>query len=416
MTINARKFILRDGAQVTTATYGEGAAGDLTVNASDSVEIIGTSVGQNGIRPSGISSPTFASGKGGNLTINTSRLLVSDGADISVQTSAQFQNQQLILASGKAGNLTVNASELVEVVGKAANNFSSKLASSTRNSGNAGNLTISTKRLVVRDEAEISVSSKFITPPPSLTLIGDTTNLGNAGELKITADSILLDNQGKFISETDSANGGNINLQLKDLLLMRRNSQISTNAGKAEFLGDGGNININIANGFIVAIPEENSDITANAFTGNGGKVDINAVGIFGIQPRSRDELTELLSPQNPSELNPRKLLTSDITAISQQNPNLNGELNIIATDVEPTRQLVELPEIPVDTKVSQVCRFRRGNQSEFVFTSRGGLPPLPNEALREDSALGVGWVEGERGRGGEGEMVSHSRGVVSLR
>ncbi len=180
---------------------------------------------------------------------------------------------------------------------------------------------------------------------------------------------------------------------------MRRNSRISTNAGKAEFLGDGGNISINIPNGFIVAIPEENSDITANAFTGNGGKVDINAVGIFGIQPRSRDELTELLSPQNPSELNPQELLTSDITAISQQNPNLNGELNIIATDVEPTRQLVELPEIPVDTKVSQVCRFRRGNQSEFVFSRRGGLPPLPSEALREDSALGVGWVEGEMGR-----------------
>ncbi len=59
LAINARKFILRDGAQVTTATYGEGAAGDLTVNASDSVEIIGTSVGQNGIRPKWNVQPYF---------------------------------------------------------------------------------------------------------------------------------------------------------------------------------------------------------------------------------------------------------------------------------------------------------------------------------------------------------------------
>ncbi len=245
------------------------------------------------------------------------------------------------------------------------------------------------------------MSSLFTQIPQNVTVIGNVSNIGNAGELRITADSILLDNQGKLISETDSANGGNINLQLQDLLLMRRNSQISTNAGKAQQIGDSGNININIPNGFIVAVPSENSDITANAFTGNGGRVDINAVGIFGIQPRSRDELTTLLATDKPSELNPQELLTSDITAISQQNPNLNGELNIIATDVEPTRQLVELPEIPVDTKVSQVCRFRRGNQSQFVFTRRGGLPPLPSEALKEDSALGVDWVEGEIGRGG---------------
>ena len=196
--------------------------------------------------------------------------------------------------------------------------------------------------------------------------------------------------------------------------MLRRNSQISTNAGKAGLDGDGGNINIDIANGFIVALPEENSDITANAFTGAGGRVDINATGIFGIQPRSRDELIEILATNEASELNPQELLTSDITAISQQNPNLNGELNILAQDVQPTREVVETPEIPVDIKVSQVCRFRRGNQSEFVFTRRGGLPPLPSGVLKSDSALGVDWIEGrgaegQRGRGADGQKAKQN-------
>ncbi|MEM1395195.1 MAG: filamentous hemagglutinin N-terminal domain-containing protein, partial [Cyanobacteria bacterium P01_H01_bin.150] len=394
ITINARKLVIQNGAQVLTTTYGKGAAGNIIVNASDSVELTSLPNQTGFFIPSALSSSTFADGNGGNITINTSRLYIYSGAWISLATSGQFEfdNFQFILAKGKGGNLTLNASELIELVGT-----NSSISSRTINSANAGNLTISTKQLIIRDEAEISVSSESPQPPLNFTIVGDTTNLGNAGELNINANSILLDNQGKLISETESANGGNINLQLQDLLLIRRNSQISTNAGKAQQIGDGGNININIPNGFIVALPEENSDITANAFTGSGGRVDINANGIFGIQPRSRDELTTLLSSNNPSEINPQQLLTSDITAISQQNPNLNGQLNIVAQDVEPTRELVELPEIPIDSKVSQVCKFRRGNQSEFIFSRRGGLPSLPGEALRGNSSLGVGWIDGER-------------------
>ncbi|MEO0687736.1 MAG: filamentous hemagglutinin, partial [Cyanobacteria bacterium J06649_11] len=357
----------------------------------------------------------------GNIIINTNRLLVYDGAEISVTTSGTVENflsspaiedLQFIPATGRAGNLNINASEIIELAGTSPTGLSTSLESATLNSADAGNLTISTKQLIVKDGAEISVSSRPPQLPPSITFLGDINDLGNAGELNINANSILLDNQGKLISETESGNGGNIGFQLQDLLLLRRNSQISTNAGKAQLDGDGGNININIPNGFIVAVPEENSDITANAFTGSGGRVDINANCIFGIQPRSRDELIKLLSPQNSSELNPQELLTSDITAISQQNPNLNGELNIVAQDVEPTRELVELPETPVDTKVSQVCRFSRGNQSEFVYIRGGGLPSLPGEALRGDFGLSIGWVDGEMGgvregvREGERERV----------
>ena len=395
LTINASQLIIRDGARITTFTSGKGAAGNLTVNASDSVKLFGS----NRIT-SLMSSGTFGDGNGGNITINTRKLFIYDGATISVETSGTGINSQFIPATGKGGNLTINASEFVELAGTSPRGSISSIASTTINSADAGKITISTKQLIVRDDAEISVSSQLPKLSPNITFDSDASDLGNAGELKITADSILLDNQGKLISETESANGGNINLQLKDLLLLRHNSQISTNAGKAELSGDGGNININIPNGFIVAFPSENSDITANAFTGTAGRVDINANGIFGIQPRSRDELAEILATDNPNELNPQELLTSDITAISQQNPNLNGELNINAQDVQPTREVVELPNIPVDTKVSQVCRFRRGNQSEFVVTKRGGLPPKPGEALRSNSALDVDWVELEEESG----------------
>ncbi|MDY6902017.1 MAG: filamentous hemagglutinin N-terminal domain-containing protein, partial [Cyanobacteriota bacterium] len=405
LNTTARKLVILDGAQINSFTFGDTNAGNLKVNASESVDIIGGFTGQSsGFNSSGIFTASSGSGKAGDITINTSRVFIKDGALISIESSGNvLRNSQFLPATGEGGNLILNATESVEFTGGFMSSRSG-LRATTTGSGDAGNFTISTKLLIISDGAEINLNSEIVTLAPNVNFIGDINDLGNAGELNITADSILLDNQGKLISETESANGGNINLQLQDLLLLRRNSQISTNAGKAGLDGDGGNININIPNGFIVAVPEENSDITANAFTGNGGRVDINANGIFGIQPRSRDELTQLLTTNNPSELNPQELLTSDITAISQQNPNLNGELNIVAQDVEPNRELVELPETPVDTKVSQVCRFSRGNQSEFVYVRRGGLPTLPGEALRGDSGLDVGWIDGEMGRGRERE------------
>ena len=404
LTINARKLIVRDGTQINNITFSNNAAGNLTVNAFESIEIIGGfSISKNRVIPSALITATGAIGKAGDLTINTNRLLIKDGGVISASSSG-FQS---LTATGEGGNVIVNASDSVELIGRT-RSFPSSLFANTEGSANAGNLSISTKRLIVRDEAEISVSSQFSELTSTLAVVGDTTNLGDAGELNIIADSILLENQGKLISQTDSGNGGNINLQLKDFLLMRRNSQISTNAGRAELDGDGGNINIDVPNGFIVAVPDENSDITANAFKDSGGRVDINAVGIFGIQPRSRDELTELLATNNPSELNPENLLTSDITAISQQNPNLNGQLNINARDREPTSELVEIPEIPLDTRVSQVCQPNRdGTQNEFIYTSRGGSPPLPGEVIRSHSPLDVDWVElGEMGRQGQKRKI----------
>jgi filamentous hemagglutinin family protein len=392
INIYARKLVVRDGAQIVNSTFSDGAVGNLTVDASESVELIGGFTSNKNYFPSSLTSSTGAVGKAGNLTINTSRLLVKDGASISA-SSLGFSNQNspFVSATGEGGNLTVNASNSVEIIGDSAS-FPSILSATTQGSANAGKLSIDTKKLIVREKAEISVSSRSFRQ----------INLGNAGQLNIKADSVLLDDRSKITSETDSANGGNINLQLKDLLLMRRNSQISTNAGKSQLGGNGGNITINIPDGLIVAIPKENSDITANAFAGNGGRVEINATGILGLKPRSRDELAQLLSTNNPKELNPQSIPTSDITAISQVNPDLNGELNINALDVEPDRGITRLLDIPLDTQIAQVCkRSRDSNQNEFIYT-RTGVPPLPGEALRSDSPVDAGWVS----LGGDGERI----------
>jgi filamentous hemagglutinin family protein len=384
LIITTKKLLVRDGAQVFTTTLGKGRGGNVTVNASESVDVIGN---YTSLDPSTLASITFASGNAGEITINTKKLRIQNGARVSVGSGIPLESG--IPATGRGGNLTVNASESVELIGTSAKGTTtSSLSARTLGAADAGKVTITTGQLIVLDGAEITVSQVLNTVNRRNLL-----NIGRAGELNVTARSILLDNQGKIISETDTGQGGNINLQVQDLLLLRRNSQISSNAGKVQAIGDGGNITINAPNGFIVAKPQENSDITANAFTGSGGRVQINATGLFGINPRSREDLAKQLGTNDPTKLNPQNLLTNDITAISQTNPTLNGVVNINTPEVDVKRGLINLPVEPKEPRLAQGCDAGVAqNQSEFIITGRGGIPPNPREILRSNN-VHVDWV-----------------------
>ncbi len=366
ITVETGRLIVRDGSQILANTFGEGKAGNLTVLAHESVELIGTSADNR--FPSGLftSSEEGATGDGGKLTVETGRLIIRDGAQIGAGT----------LGNGDGSSLIVSARDSVELIGRSADGRrSSGLFTSVGSNatGDGGKLTVETGRLIVRDGAQIRAG---------------TLGEGAAGNLTVIARSVELDNQASITTTATSGNGGNITLQLEDLLLLRRNSQISSTAGTTQQDGNGGNITINALKGFIVAPPKENSDIAANAFQGSGGKVTINAAGIFGLTPRSRQELEQLLQTTDPTKLDPSQLSTSDITAISQTNASLNGEVNLNTPDTDPSQGLQELPTDIVDVSglINQnLCVAVQG--SEFIITGKGGLPPSPYEIISTNIA-----------------------------
>nr|WP_322721343.1 filamentous hemagglutinin N-terminal domain-containing protein [Nostoc sp. ChiQUE02]MDZ8234452.1 filamentous hemagglutinin N-terminal domain-containing protein [Nostoc sp. ChiQUE02] len=397
LTITGRKLIVQDGAQVSTATTGQGLGGNLTINIDDSVEVIGSAIDPDTgyDQPSILSSLTGATGKAGDITINTGRLRILDGGRVSTESSGMLVLQdgfQLMPATGGGGNLTVNASDSVEIMGISKYGTTGGLIALTNSSGNAGTVTITTGKLTVRDQAAIAVNSQFST----FRYLGGAPNLGRAGELSVNARSILLDNKAQLISENESGQSGNITLNVQDLLLMRHQSQITTNAGTRQAGGDGGNITINAPSGFLVTVPSENNDITANAFSGSGGKVTINAKSIFGFVPRTRADLVRLLNTSDPKQLNPSKVKTSDITAFSQQNPSLNGTVQINSPDVDPSKGLVELPVNVVDASQQIVADCNSGGKtgrSSFIATGRGGVVADPTEPLIADDAVVVDWI-----------------------
>ncbi|MHC5767929.1 MAG: two-partner secretion domain-containing protein [Nostoc sp.] len=393
INITTRNLIVKDGAQVVMFNLGSGLAGQLTINASDSVELIaGIPISPlpdgSDLISSGLFSATYGAQNAGNIIINTGKLRIEGGAAISTSSEGilgRFSNQ-LIPATGNGGDLIVNASESVELIGTSANGSRlSSLFAGTQGPGNGGNVTLTTGRLIIKDGAAITVSSEA---RKNVNYQGGVPNFGLAGELNISARSILLD-KGKLTSNSESGKGGDIAVQVRDLLLMRRNSQISTNAG-----GDktGGNITINAPNGFLVATPFGNSDITANANFGSGGKIAIAAKNIFGFVPRTRAKVERL----DPKSINPNNIPTSDITAFSQQNPSLSGTVQINSPDADPSKGLVELPVNLVDASQQIAAGCSSGGEigrSSFVTTGRGGIQADPTEPLIADDAVLADWI-----------------------
>ncbi|MFP4123701.1 MAG: hypothetical protein ACLFWI_22440, partial [Coleofasciculus sp.] len=377
LTINTRRLIIRDGGFVEIGTAGSGEGGDLTVNASESVEVIGKS--PINIIPSMLGTDTIntltnptGGGNAGNLMINTERLIIQDGGFVTASS----------IGDGQGGNLFVNAAESVELSGTSADGFPSGLYVQGFGTGNAGNLQVNTNQLIVRDRARLTAATGTAANDLRLSdptlgfgvlqgLILPNQATGNAGEMRIIANSINLDNQGALIASTVSGEGGNMTLKVEDLIEMRRNSLISAEALGGE--GDGGNITIDTE--FIVAIEDENSDIVADAFEGDGGNITITAQSIFGL------------------EFRPQRTPKSDITASSEF--GLDGTVEINTPDVDPSRDLNQLPTKPIDVRglVGQVCQADAGlNQSSFVVTGRGGLPPKPSELLRGEAVF-ADWI-----------------------
>lgn len=353
LRISTKSLTVRDGGKISSSTIDRPGGGNILIQATESVDLIGASSQRQ--RASGISVQTRGAGRAGDISIFTGRLRIQDGAELSAST----------LGSGAGGNILVVARELVELAGTSRDgSLVSRLDAETGRprdtrdagqligTGPGGNIQVMTDRLIIRDRAELSVSS-----------ISPRLNGGDAGNLDINARVVELDRGGAIAAVTTTGDGGNITLNVGELLLLRRGSLISTTAGTAQAGGNGGNITINAPQGFVVGVFSENSDIRANAFTGRGGNITLTAEGLFGLR------------------FQPQATAFSDITASSRF--GLNGVVNINTPDVDPSRGTVELPAGLVDANalIANSCIARRGSrQGRFVVTGHGGLPVRPQD------------------------------------
>jgi filamentous hemagglutinin family protein len=341
--IDTRRLLVRDGGQIAAGTSGVGNGGRLQINASESVELIGTTANDRAVSGLFVQSlgRGLGSGDAGDLRIETRRLLVRDGAQISASTRG----------SGKGGSLQITASESVEVIGTTANGRAvSGLFAVGYGSGDAGDLRIATGRLLVRDGAAISSSS---------------TREGTAGNIDITARDTLQAENGKIRTDSTQSRGGAITIRAGNIRLFGDSDIISNVAS-----GTGGGGDIDLKAGSIIAF--DDSDILAFARDGRGGDITLNTRAFFGENYRPAPRNT------NPATLNGN----------NRVDVNASGAINGVITRPDTTfiqNSLTELPENQIDTDnlLANSCIVRRNQptQGSFTITGSGGLPQRPGDA-----------------------------------
>ena len=451
--IKTSNLSLTQGGRVSASTFGEGNAGTVTINAVDTISVEGKGSEEF---PSGIYSRAVGVGDSGGIDLTTSKLSLTQRGRVSANTLGQGNAGEIninaldtisvdgggsILATtfgqGDAGDLTVTASESIELVGSDGEFPSGLFANTIEGSGDGGNLTIATDKLIVRDEAIVTVGNfqqvvgDRETLPPGTGAAGNLEiNVGSVevikrgkitadnangigGNLTLNADSMTLENEASVSASTigEQGQGGIVTLNIDDSLILSDRSLISARADSG---ASGGNIDLKAD--FVIAQPNQNNDIIASAAKGAGGDINITTNAIFGLEERSS-------IPSNN---------TNDIDASSKF--GLDGTVEINELDVNPTEALEELPVEVIDVSglvAQNLCQ--QGQGSEFVVTGKGGTAPSPARA-RDGSVSEVDLVkpvpfsevtaatqEAQEARGGSSEIVEaqgwviNDRGMVEL-
>ena len=204
VNIQTERLSVTDGAQLLADTFGEGNAGNLSITATESIEVSGTR--------SFISASVNeqATGNSGNLNIQTGQLTISDNASVTVES----------LGTGRSGDLEINANSI-----SLDNNAEIDAATPV---GDGGSITLNvTEDITLRNNSFISaraledanggnldINARFIIAFPSNGNGNDiiaTAERGNGGEIDINARQIFnlqeenaIDEEGDFFANNSN--------------------------------------------------------------------------------------------------------------------------------------------------------------------------------------------------------------------
>ena len=257
--LQGRQISLENGSVVLSQNFGSAAGGDITVNATESLTVVGAE--PEGIIASGLYSETLGDVSGADIDLATGQLIIEAGASIISTTSGT--------ASG--GKVNIDASESMRFVGYSTLNPSllSVVSVQTFGSGKAGDIAVSTKNFTAIDGANIS------------SVTGSPQGTGSGGNISVTSESIELSGA----SQSNFAP-----------------SQITAGSGSP---GDAGNVRIDTSSLTIKNGARVDASATAS---GNAGNIDIAAaesIEVEGTSPSSTIEDNPSLITASANILDP---------------------------------------------------------------------------------------------------------------
>ncbi|MEO5356969.1 MAG: S-layer family protein [Nitrospirae bacterium YQR-1] len=313
ITIETGNLNLSDvGAIYANAREGStGNSGDITIKATETINISGYYDSGDGVYVSSIKSETYGSGDAGNITIETSNLNLSDVGTISSSAWAG--------STGNGGDITIKATEAINIFGYYDSGdgvYYSGIINETHGSGDAGSITIETSNLNLTDAGAISSSARegstgnggdiTIRATDMISISGfydsgdgvyvssiksETYGSGDAGNITIETSNLNLTDVGTISSsarEGSTGNGGDITIKATETISISGYYDSGSGFYSSKIIseaygsGDAGNITIETGNLNLSDVGTISSSARSGS-TGNGGDITIKATETINI-------------------------------------------------------------------------------------------------------------------------------------
>ncbi|QHG19869.1 filamentous hemagglutinin [Nostoc sp. ATCC 53789] len=268
------RLTLQEGSGLNNTAFGVANSGQIQIEAS-AIELSGSSA----VNPSGVTSiATTARGTGtaGDIFVNSDSLLVSDGASLSSLTFGQ----------GSSGQVNIRNRETT-VRGDNPAGLYSNISVLTYGTGSAKTLTLNTARLQVLDGGVVAGTSFFIGNGGDIS-VNATESIQISGRSRLNQSSInssVLKSEPLIrklfgLADILTANAGNVSVTTPNLILQDGGTLSVTNQGT----GNGGNLNITADR-----IQLKNQGlIQAQTESGNGGNIGLQVEKLLLIRDRSQ--------------------------------------------------------------------------------------------------------------------------------
>ena len=295
VNVVAKDIQILDGAALSTATFGNGMSGSIGIKADtvtlDHVSPLGSpsaigsvsfSNGNSGtvkvdtrslkiFNGGSLAGTAYAKGNAGNIIVNASESVQLQGFEDAVDV----RNRSSIVSASVIPSLT----------------FIRLLNLTNGPSGAAGNIEINTPNLNLTDKALVSVRNQGIGSGGNISIAADNIQLsqdsritaetfsGLGGDIILTSQFLSLRKASNITANAGSqGNGGNIKIN-SPIIVGLENSDIIANA----FQGKGGAIEITTDGLLGLKYRDRltpNNDITASSEFGINGTVQVNSLGI----------------------------------------------------------------------------------------------------------------------------------------
>lgn len=299
ISINTKSVEVQNEGWISSLSAGSGNAGTVSVHATETVQVsssgsIGSETYGSGdggsvsivsnaltINDGIISSSNWGSGTGGSVLITSKDLTINHGGMISSSSVAEFPSSDI---TGDAGSISIETSGAATISGT--------ITAFTSSTGNAGNISINADNLMLEravissgasgvstgNAGSISVKSKNLLRMSASKIDATSLGPGNAGGITVEADTLNI-KEGSVIStaaDVVSGKSGSIHLTVAGVTTISDSTVSSNTSG----FGNAGTIAINTDLLRVL----DTGQITSAAFgVGNGGNISITANGVVTV-------------------------------------------------------------------------------------------------------------------------------------